>query len=104
MHTVQRHPAAINEIHHLNSDQLPMMQLTLTPHHMINAEPVFLEHLLVRLGKTIQIVTFNGTMEGVLTGVSKDHLQLSIGEEYHHIRFKQVIYYKKDKTEHLTII
>ncbi|MEC0275426.1 DUF2642 domain-containing protein [Peribacillus frigoritolerans] len=65
----------------------------LSPTYTIPTEPVFLDHLLMNLEKTIIVGTTNGTLEGKLTGVAIDHIQLTVGNLNYHIRFQHIIYY-----------
>jgi hypothetical protein len=45
--------------------------------------------------KKIKVVLVNGSLEGMLTGVAIDHLQLTIDGENYHVRYPQVVYFKK---------
>ncbi|WP_375088487.1 hypothetical protein [Peribacillus sp. RS7] len=63
-----------------------------SPTYTIPTEPVFFDHLLMNLGKTITAVPINESLKGKLTGVA-NHQQLSIGDLKHHIGFPQVSYF-----------
>ncbi|MBO0997561.1 DUF2642 domain-containing protein [Bacillus sp. SD075] len=71
----------------------PAMMRNLSPTYTIPTEPVFLDHLLMNLEKTIIVVTTNGTLEGKLTGVAIDHIQLTVRNLNHHIRYQHIVYY-----------
>jgi hypothetical protein len=75
------------------SQNLPGMMNQLSPEYNISAEPVFLDHLLLNVGKTIRVVTTTESLEGILSGATIDHLQLTIGDLHYHIRFQHIIYY-----------
>jgi hypothetical protein len=75
------------------SSNFPLMMQQLSPSYMISTEPVFMEHLLINLGKTIKVVTTHGQLEGKITGVAIDHVQLTIGDFNYHIRFPNIIYF-----------
>ncbi|OAS83031.1 DUF2642 domain-containing protein [Metabacillus sp. KUDC1714] len=45
--------------------------------------------------KKIKVVLVNGSLEGMLTGVAIDHLQLTIDGENYYVRYPQVVYFKK---------
>lgn len=64
-----------------------------SPTYTIPTKPVFFDHLLMNLGKTITAVPINESLKGKLTGVAIDHQQLSIGDLKHHIGFPQITYF-----------
>jgi hypothetical protein len=66
--------------HYAYTNNFPQTMKTLSPTYTIPTEPVFFDHLMMNLGKTITIVTMKES-KGKLTGVvAIDHLQLSIGD------------------------
>jgi hypothetical protein len=71
----------------------PFMMQQLSPTYTISTEPVFLDHLLMNIGRTIRVVTTNESLEGKLTGVAIDHLQLTVGDVNYHIRLQHVSYF-----------
>ncbi|MEM1504851.1 DUF2642 domain-containing protein [Domibacillus sp. 8LH] len=77
--------------HYLYSPQFPAIMQQLSPVYTVTAEPVFLDHLLMHSGKTIQVDTTGGLLTGKLTGVAIDHLQLTINDVHHHIRYPHII-------------
>ncbi|QGQ45995.1 DUF2642 domain-containing protein [Metabacillus sediminilitoris] len=75
------------------SNYFPTIMKQLSPTYSISAEPVFLDHLLMNLGKTIRVVTINDSLEGTLTGVAIDYIQLTVGDFNYHIRFQHITYF-----------
>ncbi|WP_285767397.1 DUF2642 domain-containing protein [Peribacillus sp. SI8-4] len=75
------------------SSGFPAMMKNLSPTYTIAAEPVFLDHLLMNVEKTIVVATTIGPLEGKLTGVAIDHIQLTVGNVNHHIRYQHIVYY-----------
>jgi putative effector of murein hydrolase len=77
------------------SNQFPAMMSTLSPTYTIVAVPVFMNHLMQQNGKNITVVTVNGTLEGLLSGIAVDHLQLTVNGVNHHIRYPHIVYFKE---------
>lgn len=77
------------------SNLLPHTMMTTSPAYTIKMEPIFFDHLLLHLNKKVKVVLVNGSLEGMLTGVAIDHLQLTIDGENYHVRYPQVVYFKK---------
>lgn len=76
------------------SSNFPAMMQQLAPTYNVPTEPVFMEHLLMQMGKKSRVVTIDGQqLDGVVTGVAIDHLQLTIGDSNYHIRFANIIYF-----------
>ena len=75
------------------SKDFPAMMNQLSPVYTVPAEPVFLDNLLMNVGKTIRVVTINGTIEGKLTGAAIDHIQLTVGNVNYHIRIQHISYF-----------
>lgn len=80
-----------------HSDNLLEMMQSIAPIYTIPTEPVFFDQLLKNVGKTIRIVTLNGSFEGKLTGVAIDHLQLTIGDANYHVRFAHISFFVTKK-------
>ncbi|PMC36671.1 hypothetical protein CJ195_14675 [Bacillus sp. UMB0899] len=81
------------------SSNFPVMMKQLSPTYNVPTEPVFMEHLLMQMEKKIRVVTIHGQqLDGVVTGVAIDHLQLTIGDSNYHIRFPNIIYFITPKT------
>lgn len=78
---------------YMYSNNFPSIMQQLSPTYIVPTEPVYFEHLLMHVGKTIRVVTTNGTLEGKVTGVAIDHLQLTIDDFNYHIRFPQITYF-----------
>lgn len=58
-------------------------------------EPMFMDHLLKHKGAKITVVTTAGKVEGILSGVAADHIQLTVGDNKAlHIRLAQVVYFE----------
>lgn len=81
---------------YMYSPQFPQMMQQLSPVYMIPTEPVFVDHLMMQLNKPITVVTVAETLAGTLTGVAVDHLQLTINDVDHHIRYQHIIYFKEE--------
>ena len=81
--------------YYMHSQMLHQTMNTTLPTYTIQMEPIFFDHLLLHLNKKIQVVLINGTLEGILTGVAIDHLQLTIDGENYHVRYPNVMYFKK---------
>ncbi|WP_081092314.1 DUF2642 domain-containing protein [Peribacillus simplex] len=79
--------------HYAYSSGFPTMMKNVSPTYTIPTEPVFLDHLLMNLEKTIVVATTMGALEGKLTGVAIDHIQLTIGNINYHIRHQHIVYY-----------
>ncbi len=81
------------------SSHFPAMMKQLSPTYNVPTEPVFMEHLLMQMGKKIRVVTIHGQqLDGKVTGVAIDHLQLTIGDLNYHIKFASIIYFITPKT------
>jgi hypothetical protein len=78
---------------YIYSSNFPIMMQQLSPSYIVPTEPVYMEHLLMHLGKTIKVVTINGQLDGKVTGVAIDHVQLTIGDSDYHIRYPNIIYF-----------
>jgi len=87
------HQQALPPGQYMYSKQFPQIMQQLSPTYTVPAEPVFLDHLLMNIGKTIQIKTIDESLEGILTGVAIDHLQLTVGDLNYHIRLAHIIYF-----------
>ncbi|WP_052807255.1 DUF2642 domain-containing protein [Risungbinella massiliensis] len=59
--------------------------------YITNIEPVFVDHLSRHRGQRIIVTTTIGEIEGVLTGVAVDHIQLDVSEKALHIRIAQIV-------------
>lgn len=58
-------------------------------------DPVFIDHLSRHQGQHLVVVTTVGQIEGVLTGVAVDHIQLNVSEDRAlHIRVAQIVYFE----------
>ncbi len=75
------------------SNNLPVIMNQLSPNSTLSTEPVFLDHLLMNIGRKIKVVTINEKLEGILTGVAIDHIQLTIDHLNYHIRFQHITYF-----------
>jgi hypothetical protein len=76
----------------------PQLQTTLnqtTPTYWVTMEPIFFDHLMLHLNKKVRIVTVTEALEGTITGVAIDHVQLTIDDIDYHIRFEHIIYFRK---------
>lgn len=64
-------------------------------HYATLVEPVFIDHLLRHKGAKVVIMTTAGKVEGILSGVVVDHVQLTIGDNKAlHIRMAEVVYFE----------
>ncbi|MGE7828464.1 DUF2642 domain-containing protein [Paenibacillus sp. NPDC093718] len=64
-------------------------------HYTALVEPVFIEHLLRHKGAKVVIMTTAGKVDGILSGVAVDHLQLTVGDNKAlHIRLAEVVYFE----------
>lgn len=77
------------------SHQFVQNMNAMSPNYSIIIEPVFFDHLMMHKNKRIKVVTLNETLEGILTGIAIDHLQLTINGENYHIRYQHITYFKK---------
>ncbi|OCA92842.1 DUF2642 domain-containing protein [Pseudobacillus wudalianchiensis] len=77
------------------SSTFPSIMQSLSPSYTIQAEPVFLDHLLTYVGENIHVATVNESLEGTLTSVAIDHLQLTVDDVNYHIRYPHIIYFRK---------
>lgn len=75
------------------SNNFPAIMKQLSPVYSISTEAVFIDHLMMNLNRAIQVVTTNGSLEGILTGVAIDHIQLTVGEFNYHIRIQHITYF-----------
>ncbi|MTV49227.1 DUF2642 domain-containing protein [Heliobacillus mobilis] len=58
-------------------------------------EPVFIDHISRHNGEQMVVMTTAGKVEGVLTGVATDHIQLNIGNDRAiHLRIDQIVYFE----------
>ncbi|PZD94450.1 hypothetical protein DNH61_18845 [Paenibacillus sambharensis] len=65
------------------------------PHHYgLSYEPVFVDHLSRHTGQQIGVVTTAGRVEGILSGVAVDHIQLNAGGKALHMRIAQIVYFE----------
>ncbi|TRZ38896.1 DUF2642 domain-containing protein [Niallia circulans] len=79
--------------HYKYSQQFPNIIQQLSPSYTVSTEPVFLDHLLMNIEKNIRIVTTMGTLDGILSGVAIDHIQLTVGKAHYHIRYPHIVYF-----------
>lgn len=64
-------------------------------HYATLVEPAFIEHLLRHKGAKVVIMTTAGKVDGILSGVAVDHLQLTVGDHKAlHIRLAEVVYFE----------
>ncbi|WP_145040429.1 DUF2642 domain-containing protein [Paenibacillus sp. Y412MC10] len=64
-------------------------------HYAALVEPAFIDHLLRHKGAKMVIMTTAGKVEGILSGVAVDHLQLTIGDNKAlHLRLAEVVYFE----------
>ncbi|PYF08397.1 DUF2642 domain-containing protein [Ureibacillus chungkukjangi] len=89
----QNHNLAVPPGQYKYSNHFPQVMQQLSPTYTVATEPVFFDHLLMNVGKSIRVVTLNDTLEGTLSGVAIDHIQLTIGEEHYHIRIQHISYF-----------
>lgn len=58
-------------------------------------DPVYVDHLSRHENQHIVVMTTAGKVEGVLTGVAVDHIQLNISEEKAvHIRISEIVFFE----------
>lgn len=57
-------------------------------------EPTFIEHLMKHKGKKIVVTTTAGKLEGILSGIAVDHLQLTLDGKAAHVRIAQTVYFE----------
>lgn len=82
---------------YIYSSNFPSVMKQLSPIYTIPIKPVYFDHLLLHLNKNILVVTLNGPLEGELTGVAIDHLQLTIGDYNYHINYSNITYFVTSK-------
>ena len=80
---------------YVHSTQLQTTMNTTSPTYSVTMEPIFFDHLLLHLNKDIRVVTASESLEGTLTGVAIDHLQLTTNSVNYHIRFPHIVYFRK---------
>lgn len=79
------------------SNQFQNTMNQLAPIYTIPTKPVYFDHLLLHLNKTIEVVTTSGPLKGELSGVAIDHLQLTIDDFNYHINYNNVTYFVTPK-------
>ncbi|MDL4842373.1 DUF2642 domain-containing protein [Aquibacillus rhizosphaerae] len=79
------------------SNNFPAVMEQIAPIYTIPTKPVFFDHLMMHLDKTIRVITLNGPLEGTLTGVAIDHLQLTIGDYNYHVHYPNITYFVTPK-------
>ncbi|MZP30435.1 DUF2642 domain-containing protein [Heliobacterium undosum] len=58
-------------------------------------DPVFIDHVTRHMGQQMTVMTTAGKLEGVLTGVAVDHIQLNIDKDKAlHVRIAQIVYFE----------
>ena len=75
------------------SNHFPKSIKQLSPIYTVPTEPVFMDHLVMNIDKKIQVTTISGTLEGILSGVAIDHIQLNDGPKNYHIRMQHITYF-----------
>lgn len=80
--------------YYIHSSKLLNTMKVTDPTYSIKLEPIFFDHLMLHLNKKLLIKTINEKLEGTLTGVAVDHLQLTIEGIDYHIRYDHVIYFR----------
>ena len=91
----QRSDVSLPPGKYVHSTQLQTTMNTTSPTYWVTMEPIFFDHLLLHLNKDIRVVTAGESLEGTLTGVAIDHLQLTINGVNYHIRLPHIIYFRK---------
>jgi hypothetical protein len=88
-------PAYINQ---MPAPCTPIYSVPAVPqptHYATPLDPVYVDHLSRHKGKHIVVMTTAGKVEGVLTGVAVDHIQLNIAEEKAiHVRIAQIVFFE----------
>ncbi|SDJ82044.1 DUF2642 domain-containing protein [Sediminibacillus albus] len=88
-------PAYVN---HMPSPSTPVYSVPALPQptqYTSPFEPVYVDHLSRHQGKQISVVTTAGTVEGILSGVAVDHIQLNLSETRAvHVRIAQIVYFE----------
>lgn len=87
-------PAYINQMAAPYSPIYPVPSVPQPTQYITLLDPVFVDHLSRHEGQRIVVVTTAGKLEGVLTGVAVDHIQLSIDEKALHIRIAQIVHFE----------
>jgi hypothetical protein len=80
---------------YIYSPYLPQVMQSITPAYNILFEPILFDHFMQHMGKKLHLLTVGGPLEGILTGVAVDHVQLTIQGVGHHIRNQHIIFFKE---------
>ncbi|MGG6310341.1 DUF2642 domain-containing protein [Paenibacillus macerans] len=62
--------------------------------YVTRLDPVFVDHLSRHKGRPISLMTTAGKLEGILSGIAIDHVQLSMDHKAIHVRIAQIVYFE----------
>ncbi|SDL90443.1 DUF2642 domain-containing protein [Sediminibacillus halophilus] len=88
-------PAYINQMPSPTTPVYSVPALPQPTQYMAPFEPVYIDHLSRHQGQQIGVMTTAGKVEGLLSGVAVDHIQLNISKtRAFHIRISQIVYFE----------
>jgi hypothetical protein len=88
-------PAYVNQIPAPSTLIYPVPSVPQPTQYVTPLDPVYVDHLSRHKDQYMVVMTTAGKVEGVLTGVAVDHIQLNVSEEKAvHIRISQIVYFE----------
>lgn len=87
-------PQYVNQMPALHTPIFPIPDVPQPNHYTTPLDPVFVDHSGKHHGHSIAVMTTAGKVEGNLTGVAVDHIQLETSDgKALHIRIAQIVYF-----------
>jgi len=88
-------PAYVNQMPVSYTPILPVAAVPQSAEYVSSLEPVYIDHLSRHKGQHLVVMTTAGKVEGTLTGVAVDHIQLDVEEgKALHIRIAQIVFFE----------
>jgi hypothetical protein len=88
-------PTYVNQMPVTYSPVYPIPVVPQPSQYVTPLDPVYIDHLSRHKGQKITVMTTAGKLEGVLTGIAVDHIQVSISEERAlHIRIAEIVFFE----------
>ncbi|MFD2680333.1 DUF2642 domain-containing protein [Bacillus seohaeanensis] len=88
-------PAYVNQLPAPATPISPVPSIPQPTQYVTPLDSVYVDHLSRHQGQHMVVMTTAGKVEGVLTGVAVDHIQLNVSEEKAvHIRISQIVYFE----------
>jgi hypothetical protein len=87
-------PTYVNQMPVSHTPIYPVPAVPQSTAYVSQLDPVYVDHLSRHKGQHIVVMTTAGEVEGILSGIAVDHVQLSLGEKAFHVRIDQIVYFE----------